>query len=155
NPSTSQRTIAVTVNDSHSGSTQSVFVNVNAVNDAPVNVVPGAQSTNEDTNLVFTGPTAINVTDDAASGEIMTLSVNHGILTFGGSSAGLSAFTNNAASIQLTGSSAAINTALSSLTYAPTPDYNGPDQLSVVTNDNGNTGSGGALIDSDTVNITV
>ena len=34
-------------------------ITVNAVNDAPVNTVPGPQSTNEDTALVFSAGTAI------------------------------------------------------------------------------------------------
>jgi hypothetical protein len=117
-------------------------INVTAVNDAPANSVPGAQSTNEDTTLVFTGATVIQVSDvDGGTGnETVTLSVLHGTLTFGGSSAGLSSFTNGAASITLTGPTAGIDTALSSLSYAPAADYNGSDTLTVATNDNGHTG---------------
>src|SRR4029077_16168319 len=74
--------------------------------------------------------------------------------TFGGSSLGLSSFTNGGASILLTGSVAGINTALSSLTYTADFDYNCADVLTVATSDNGNTG-GGALADIDTVDITI
>src|SRR6185369_10255112 len=36
-----------------SSATATASITINPVNDAPVNTVPGAQSTNEDTNLVF------------------------------------------------------------------------------------------------------
>ena len=39
--------------------------------------------------------------------------------------------------------------------FAPTANYNGAASLQIVTNDQGNTGSGGALSDTDTVAITV
>ena len=35
--------------------TDNITINVAAVNDAPVNGVPGTQTVNEDTNLVFSG----------------------------------------------------------------------------------------------------
>src|SRR5678809_367430 len=54
-----------------------------------------------------------------------------------------------------TGTVAAVNTALDGLTYSPTANYNGGDTLSITTDDLGNTGSGGALSDTDTVAITV
>ena len=54
-----------------------------------------------------------------------------------------------------TGTLANINTALNGLSFAPTANYNGAASLQIVTNDQGNTGSGGALTDTDTVNITV
>ena len=41
------------------------------------------------------------------------------------------------------------------MSYAPTANYNGPATLTIVTNDLGNTGAGGPLTDTDTVNITV
>ena len=54
------------------------------------------------------------------------------------------------------GTIAAINTALNGLTFSPTADFNGAGaSLQVVTNDLGNTGSGGAKTDTDSVAITV
>ena len=63
-----------------SNSLSNVFagsVNFTHVNDAPVDHVPGAQTVNEDTSLVFTGANAITISDvDAGSGgETVTLSV--------------------------------------------------------------------------------
>src|SRR5436309_2641204 len=65
--------------------TDSVAITVNAVNDAPVNTVPGPQSTNEDTSVVFStgNGNAISVADlDAGSGAVkISLSSTNGTLT--------------------------------------------------------------------------
>ena len=50
---------------------------------------------------------------------------------------------------------AAINTAMAGMSYAPTANYNGAATLTILTSDLGNTGAGGPLTDTDTVNITV
>lgn len=132
-----------------------------SVNDAPVNTVPGAQSTNEDTALVFNlaNGNRIQIADaDAWSSSVqVSLSVANGVLTLAGT-AGLSFSTGdgtNDSTLVFTGTIANINAALASLTYTPTANYNGTDTLSIVTNDLGNSGTGGAKSDSDTVAITV
>ena len=53
------------------------------------------------------------------------------------------------------GTIAAINTALEGMTFDPTPEYNGVASVQIITDDQGNTGSGGPLTDDDTVAITV
>ncbi len=135
--------------------TDSITINVAAVNDAPVNSVPGTQTVNEDTNLVFTGANAIAISDvDGGSGDqTVTLTVASGTLALG-STLNLTSFTNNAASITLTGTIANINAALDGLTYHGNLNFNGADSLSIVTHDNGNTG-GGDLTDTDSVTINV
>ena len=133
-------------------------INVNAVNDAPINSVPGTQGVNEEATLTFStgNGNAITISDvDVGSGdETVTLTVTGGTLALG-STAGLTSFTNNAASITLTGTVANINAALNGLTYTGNLNFNGADTLVVGTNDNGNTGSGGAKNDSDNVPINV
>ncbi|HSC69570.1 MAG TPA: putative Ig domain-containing protein, partial [Cellvibrio sp.] len=132
-----------------------------SVNDAPVNTVPGAQSTNEDTALVFNlaNGNRIQIADpDAWSSSVqVSLSVANGVLTLAGT-AGLS-FTigdgTSDANLVFTGTIANINAALATLTYTPTANYTGSDTLNLVTNDLGNSGTGGAKTDSDTVAITV
>src|SRR6185295_17216600 len=57
--------------------------------------------------------------------------------------------------VTVTGSLANINTALNGLVFAPTGNFNGSANLTVTTSDQGNTGSGGAKTDLDTVAITV
>jgi hypothetical protein len=140
-------------------SANTVSINVNAVNDAPVNSVPGAaQNLNEEGSLVFSSGNgnAITISDvDVGSGdETVTLTVTGGTLALG-STVGLTSFTNNAASITLTGTVANVNAAMNGLTYTGNLNFNGTDTLVVGTNDNGNTGAGGPKTDSDNVTINV
>ena len=138
-----------------------VFMTINPMNDPPVNAVPGNQTMNEDGSLVFSSANgnAISISDpDAGSGQMLeTLSVSHGALTLSGTS-GLTFSVGDGtadATMTFTGTMAGINAALAGLTYAPTADYNGSDTLTITTNDQGNTGGGGALSDTDYVSITV
>jgi Ca2+-binding RTX toxin-like protein len=129
-----------------------------AVNDAPVNAAPGAQSTNEDTALVFSGGNAnlISVGDvDAASLQV-ALSVAHGTLTLSQTTGlTISAGANGTGSMTVTGTKADLNAALAGLSYLPASNYNGADTLALTTSDLGATGSGGTLTDTDSVAITV
>lgn len=128
----------------------------------PVNTVPGAQTTNGNTPLVFSSANSnqISVADpDAGSNPLkVTLSVTNGTLTLSGTS-GLTFTTGDGtadATMTFTGTQTAINTALNGLTFNPTPGFAGTGtQLSITTDDQGFTGSGGPLSDTDTVNITV
>ena len=65
-----------------------VTLTVTAVNDAPINVVPAAQTTSEDTSIVFLVSNLLGVSDiDAGSNPLrVTLSVMHGTLTLSGTS---------------------------------------------------------------------
>jgi len=140
-------TFTYTMNDSTGQGVDSmttVVITVSAVNDAPVNTVPGSQSTDEDTSLAISG-----VSVDDVDGDIdvtVDLSVGNGTVTAGGMTG---------ASITLSGSVSSVNSSLAALSYSPTADYSGSDSLSITTNDGGNTGSGGAMEDTDSVNITI
>src|SRR5437763_857224 len=144
--------------------TDTVAITVNAVNDAPVNSVPGPQVTNEDTSKTFSsgGGNALSVSDvdvaETVGGKLLvTLSVSHGSLTLSGTS-GLVFTTGDGtadATMAFTGTAADVNAALNGLVYSPAAHYDGPETLTLITNDQGNTGSGGALSDTDTVAITV
>jgi len=138
-----------------------VSITVTAVNDAPVNTVPGLQTVNEDTTLVFSTANgkAISVSDvDAGSGTVrVTLSATNGAVTLA-SVAGLNLTIGDGSAdpaVEFSGTVAAINTALNGLSFALTVNFNGAAALTIETNDLGNTGSGGPLSDTDTVNITV
>jgi large repetitive protein len=159
-----------TATDSLGGvsNTATVTITVTSVNDAPVNNVPSAtQTTNEDTSLVFSSGNGnqISVTDIDGSTIQVTLSVTNGTLTLG-STTGLSFIFNDAngtgsgdgtadATMTFRGSLTDVNAALATTTYNPTADYNGSASLSMLSNDLGNTGSGGAKTDSDLVSITI
>ena len=150
---TTNRTVTVAVNDGVDSSVvHSVSIGVTAVNDAPVNTVPGALTANEDTVKAITG---LSISDaDAGTGAMtVTLAITNGTLTVSGGSA---AITNNGTStVTLVGSVSAINATLAaSVAYSPTANFSGGATLTMTTSDNGNTG-GGAQTDTDTVTIAV
>ena len=159
---TASRTITFTANDGVStpgSATRGIAIT--AVNDAPVNTVPGPQSTNEDTAKVFSSGTGnqISVADvDLNANPIkITLTATNGTLTLNGI-AGLSFTTGtgtNDTTMVFTGLLAAVNTALNGMSFNPTPDFTGAASLQIISDDQGFTGTGGALTDTDTVNITV
>ncbi|MDQ3155451.1 MAG: LamG domain-containing protein [Actinomycetota bacterium] len=133
--------------------------NVTAVNDAPVNSVPAGQTTPKSTPEVFStgNGSLISVSDiDAGSAQVQLVSTN-GATTLSTTS-GL-AFTvgdgTADTTMTFTGTIAAVNTALDGLSFNPTTNFTGAASLQIVTNDQGNTGTGGVLTDTDTVAITV
>lgn len=144
----------------YSSTPATVTINVVPVNDAPNVAVPGAQSVDKNTSLVFStgNGNAISVSDiDAANGQILiTLSAANGRLTLGS----ISGLTFNSgdgtadAGMQFTGTLANVNAALQGLSFSPNAGYFGGAGVSIVVNDQGNTG-GGALTDSAGVSITV
>jgi hypothetical protein len=141
--------------------TKTVAITVNAVNDAPQVTVPGAQSVDEDTDLAVPGVSVQDV-DAGAESIQMTFSVLHGKLTVKDSVAGgvpaSGIVGNGTQQVVLTGSVAQINATLADsqgLTYRAGQDYNGPDTLTVLADDQGHTGSGGPKTDTKTVAITV
>ncbi|KTD48069.1 hypothetical protein, partial [Legionella quateirensis] len=86
-------------------------------------------------------------TDIDSASVTTTISVAHGSLT-ALATAGVTITNNGTGSVTLTGSPAAITTALDGLSYQPIADYNGADSLTIVTSD-------GALSDTDNIAITV
>ena len=138
---------------------QTFTITVTAVNDAPVNAVPGPQTTHQDNPLTFSIGSANRptVTDiDIASGTVTaTVSVAHGTLTLG-STAGVTV-TGNGSAVGPGDRRAEQREQRARRSRLP-PDarlQRSRDTLTMLSNDNGNTGSGGAKTDSDTVAITV
>jgi hypothetical protein len=133
-----------------------------SVNQAPVNTVPGTQSLIENSQLVFStaNGNAISIADpDAGTIPIQeTLTATNGLISLP-TTAGLSFSAGtglNNSTITFTGTVAAINTALQGLRFTPsTTNFVGAASLTVDTNDQGFTGSGGAKRDIDVVNINV
>ncbi|MBL8830038.1 MAG: hypothetical protein JNM18_23870, partial [Planctomycetaceae bacterium] len=131
-------------------------------NVAPVNTIPVAQATRPNTPVVFNtaNGNAISIADaDAGAGSVrVTLTVDTGTLTLP-STSGLSFSVGNgsaAATMTFAGSIANINAALNGLTFTPASGFvGGAAQLSITTNDLGNTGGGGALVDTDSLYIYV
>ncbi len=160
--------LTVSTNDngySGSGSAKtdldSIAITVAAVNDAPVNTVPLAQTANEDTVKVISGIAVADV-DAGALPLTMTLTETHGTIAVNTAAAGgvpIGGITGNGTStLALTGTLAQINATLANATgvsYTPELNYNGAAQLTFSTSDNGYSGSGNALLDTDSIAITV
>ncbi|WP_119080383.1 Ig-like domain-containing protein [Chitinophaga alhagiae] len=134
---------------------------ISAVNDAPVLTVPGGQAVPLNTTLHFNAANQneISMADvDAGGGQLQAaLSVTGGTLSLGvktgltfstGTGTGDAAFT-------FTGTLTAINNALASLSFTPAAGFIGEVTLTATVNDQGNTGTGGALTDSKQVRILV
>jgi len=136
----------------------SVAISVTAVNDAPVNSVPGPQSTQENAALLFSAASgnAISVSDvDAGTADIqVTLTPTNGTLSLG-STTTLSSIALSGGSIVITGSLGSLNSALDGLTFTPTASFTGAASVQIATDDLGNSGAGGALSTTSTVAITV
>ena len=130
-------------------------------NAAPAIAAPSPQTTAEDTPLVFStgNGNAISVADaDAGSNPIkVTLQSTNGTLTLDGTT-GLSFTTGDGtadSNMVFTGSAADINAALDGASFTPAANYSGPATVQIDVDDQGFTGTGGPLTDSETVNINV
>ncbi|MES2245444.1 MAG: tandem-95 repeat protein [Pseudomonadota bacterium] len=136
-----------------SSATDTVTITVNAVNDAPVNTVPVAQTSTEEASKAITGLSISDAADGNSGSMTVTLAMTNGTLTVTGGGATIT--NSGTSSVTLTGTVAQINATLASnVTYVPTADFNGNATLTMTTSDNGNVG-GGALTDVDTVVIAV
>ncbi|NOH01782.1 MAG: cadherin-like domain-containing protein [Chloroflexi bacterium] len=118
-------------------------ITVTAVNDAPVNTVPAAQSVNEDTDLVFSSgnSNALSVADiDAASGSIqVTVSALNGTIT-PATGSGATIGGSGTSSATITGTLTQVNNALNGLKYKGNTNFNqtrGSETLTIVTDDQG------------------
>jgi hypothetical protein len=162
NPSTSTRTISFVVNDGAANSSAATrSISVTAVNDAPVNSVPGAQSAAVNTPKVFStaNGNAISVSDvDAGTAAIQVqLTATNGTVTLGSVSGLLFSVGDGTtdATVTFTAPMSAINSALNGLSFSPTANWAGAASLQIVTDDLGNTGTGGPQTDTDSVTINV
>ncbi|MGH1361900.1 MAG: DUF4347 domain-containing protein, partial [Burkholderiaceae bacterium] len=157
-PSVANRTVSFTVSDGDANSnTQTRDITITAVNDAPVNTVPGTQTVAEETTTAISG-ISIADADDAGADLTTRLQVSNGVLAV--SLSGLASIVtgaNGSADLTLQGNETDINATLATLTYTGDADIVGvvADTLVVTTNDQGNTGSGGALQDTDSVQIDI
>ena len=165
---TGVKTMSISINDNgNTGSGGALQVDDNislviaAVNDAPVNNLPAAQTVFQDGSLVFNSANGnlITITDVDAGGNTVKLSLTsvNGQMTLG-SIVGLSFSTgdgSNDTSMVFTGTLAAINAALNGLTFTPLAGYNGPGSITVESDDQGYSGSGGVQTDLDTLSITI
>jgi VCBS repeat-containing protein len=155
-----QYEVVVAASDGIQTSTQTIDVTVTNVNEAPVNTVPTAdQQVFRNGTLLFrtAGGNALSVADqDAGTGVLSVgLHVTSGRVKLGTTS-GLATVTgNNTGTVTLTGTLTAINAALQNTSFTAATGFTGAVTLTMTTNDQGNTGPGGAMQDVDTVTIHV
>jgi VCBS repeat-containing protein len=97
---------------------------------------------------------AVSDVDAGNSPVQVTLAATNGLVTLNGT-IGLTVTGNNTANLNITGTLAAINTALNGLRFTPTNNFVGAASLQLVTNDQGNTGTPGPLSNTSTILITV
>jgi len=138
-----------------------VTLTVAAVNDAPVNSVPGAQQTPKNTNRVFStannNPISISDADAGGATVQVQLTATNATVTLPvltGLTFSVGDGTSDA-TMTFTGTIANINLRLDGATFIPTNNYTGAATLQIVTSDLGNTGTGGTLTDTDTVTVNV
>jgi hypothetical protein len=155
-PDTTARSVTVSVTDGTSSSNVATStIAVVAVNDAPVNTLPASISVTEDAASPIIGISASDV--DAGGSTInVTLSVPAGTLT-AVSGSGVTVTGSGSGALVLAGTQSAINAfiAASAVSYTTAANANGSVALTVTTSDLGNTGSGGALTDVDTVTLNI
>jgi hypothetical protein len=134
--------------------TATASVTLAALNNPPVDTLPGGLSVNESAPLDLTG---FSVTDPDAGGAslVTTVQVDHGTLTATQSGAD-SIAGNGSGDVTITGDQTDITATLNSLVYTSAANgFFGTDTLFVSTNDQGNTGVDGAKTDTESTYITV
>jgi len=148
-PTTGARTVRYILTDGDGGTSANydTTVTVSAVNDMPVNTVPGAQTVAEDTPLSLSGVSVNDVDGNLSTVELGVVNGTVSVTLQGGAT--ISAGNNASNTLTLSGSEADINATLATLVYQGSLNYNGADTLTVTSTD-ANSGT-----DVDTVAITV
>ncbi|MBL8826877.1 MAG: hypothetical protein JNM18_07800, partial [Planctomycetaceae bacterium] len=148
---------------SFSTDSDTASLTVNAVNDAPTaTITPTTYAVNEQATLTLHG-TGLSIADiDAASGSVRaTLSVVSGTISVSAGSTGATISGSGTNTVTITGTTTQVNNVLAgassaTVTYTMNSDTPpGSDTLTLTANDQGNTGSGGALTASDTATINI
>ena len=159
-----QAVVQVTATDGDNESATSVFtVTVNAVNDAPTVGGVTAISVPEDTISSLDGVVIGDIDAAESAGKIeVTFRVSQGILSLrsnvAGGVMGSEITVNDGATVVVKATPVAIATTLAAsngLTYLGNTDYNGSDDLVITVADEGASGSGGSLVTTTTIDLTV
>ena len=143
-------------NTSVSSNTETASIVVNSINDAPMNRLPASQGTRPSTPIILAGSSGnlLSIADVDAASLRFNLTAGGGTMTLATTS-GLTVTGNNTASISATGTIANLNAALNGLRYSPTAGFLGNGGITITSNDLGNSGTGGTLLDTDVLTISV
>jgi hypothetical protein len=154
-PSTASRAVQISVSDGDGGSTtQTTAMDVVSVNNAPVASVPSSISVTEDVASALTG---ISFSDADAGGGTVTATFSVGSGTLAATSGGGVIVGGSSSALTLSGTIANINAFIgaSNVIFTTAANATSDVTLTVSINDGGNSGSGGAQTDSDTVTLQV
>ncbi len=147
--------------DAFESNTATATIDISSINDAPVNSVPGFQNTDEDIALLFSSGNGnlISTNDVDADGNQVQVQLvaTDGTSTLNGTTGLVFSEGDGTADTDMTfiGTLTDINNALNGLAFTPDTDFDGATTIQLITNDLGNSGTGGALSDTDFVTITV
>ncbi|MGI9215035.1 MAG: beta strand repeat-containing protein, partial [Gammaproteobacteria bacterium] len=133
-------------------------VNITQVDHAPTITAPASITFNENASFIVSGTNTLAITDvDSNNGkELVTLTATNGTIDLGTTNGiTITGGSNGTATVTFTGTVTQINSALANLMFSPTLGYKGNASLSMLVNDQGNTGTGGPLTASSTVSIIV
>lgn len=160
NPASDARVVRFGVTDACGSSDTAIMpLRVTAVNDAPTHAVPGDQSVDADASLVFSAANGntLSLADVDASSLEVTLTTWNGALTLSDTTGLVFSEGSGSGDTRMTfrGSTAAVNAALDGLRFDPEAGFDGDTSLSIVSNDLGQTGAGGAQGASSLVGIQV
>ncbi|WP_103103076.1 cadherin-like domain-containing protein [Pseudomonas sp. LFM046] len=137
-----------TVSDGSLSTAGSASLDITPVNDAPVNTLPGAQTTPSGTTKTISNLSVADV-DAASSNLTVTLQVAHGTLAAQSVVGGAAIGGLNTSTLTLTGTLAQINATLAAnVNYVSALNFSGNDTLTMTTND-------GAASDTDSLAIAV
>lgn len=146
NGSTGTETFNYEVKDSNGATnTTTLTFTINGANEAPVNAFNGTAisstaqttvTTAVNTALDFTGTKLISVSDSDANLSSVTLTVEHGSLSFSSTPTGVTLSASSGATLSISGGTQAqINAALALLRYTPNSDFSGTDFLTIASAD--------------------
>ncbi|MGH6934281.1 MAG: tandem-95 repeat protein [Dongiaceae bacterium] len=141
--------------DSHG---ETFTITIVAANDGPTNLLPGPIAGDEDAVIPIAGLSVYDSDVNESPGQLkVTLSVANGTLTLG-DMAGLAFIAGDGVAdgaMIFTGTLSDVNAALATLSYQGNGNFSGVDTLTISTDDQGYTGAGGPLVDTDAIAITV
>lgn len=154
-PNTGNRTISFAIDDGLATSTAATkVVSVAAVNDAPTVSVPASIAVTEDSANAITG---ISFSDADAGGGSITVSLAVPTGTLAASSGGGVTVGGTASALTLTGTVVDINAFITgnNVSFTGATNATGNVTLTASINDGGNSGNGGAKIDTDTITLAI
>jgi hypothetical protein len=154
-------TITVTVSDGQAATNRTFTLTLNPVNDAPVLLTPARLTTPPDVPAALAGIQLMDV--DAGLGPLLLrfIAARGTVILATNVSGGVTAsqvLRNGTTNVQASATLAALNTTLAAsggARYQPPAGFNGDATIVIRVNDNGNTGSGGALSNQASIVVAV